>query len=162
MSAPSGHVAVPNLIYRYAELIDAGDFAAVAELFAAATVTVEGTDDVRTGAADVLDMYTTSTRRYDDNGTPHTKHLTTNLILDVDDEAGTASCRSYVTVFQATDALPLQPIYAGRYRDTFVRAGDAWRFATRRIVGEYRGDMSAHVLHPAGEPGDTPQRQTST
>jgi ketosteroid isomerase-like protein len=160
MSAPSGHVAVPKLIYRYAELIDAGDFAAVAELFADATVTVEEADDVRTGAADVLDMYTTWARLCED-GTPHTKHVTTNLILDVDDEAGTASCRSYVTVFQATDALPLQPIYSGRYRDTFVRARDTWRFATRRIVGEYRGDMSAQVLQPIGESGDTSQRQTS-
>ena len=149
MSAPSGHLAVPKLIYRYAELIDAGDFAGVAELFADATVTVDGTDDVRAGAAEVLDMYTTSTRRYED-GTPRTKHVTTNLILDVDDEAGTASCRSYVTIFQATGALPMQAIYAGRYRDTFVRAGDAWRFATRRIVGEFRGDMSGHLLQTSG------------
>jgi 3-phenylpropionate/cinnamic acid dioxygenase small subunit len=146
MSAPSGHVAVPELIFRYAELYDAGDLAALAELFAEATVTVEETGQVRTGA-DMLDLYAGYTRLYD-NGTPQTKHVTTNLILEVDDEAGTASCRSYVTVFQATDELPLQAIYSGRYRDTFVRSGDGWRFDSRRIVGDFRGDMSAHMRQP--------------
>jgi hypothetical protein len=63
-----------------------------------------------------------------------------------------------VTVFQATAALPLQAIYAGRYRDTFVRDRDVWRFATRRIVGDFRGDMSAHVLRSVGEFGDATQR----
>ena len=67
-------------------------------------------------------MFTSTTRRYPD-GTPRTKHVTTNLIVEVDDDAGTATGRSYFTVLQAVPGLPLQPIVAGRYHDRFVRDG---------------------------------------
>ena len=52
------------------------------------------------------------------DGTPRTKHVTTNPIIEVDD-AETASCRSYYTVLQQTDELPLQTIVTGRYHDRF-------------------------------------------
>ena len=138
--------AISNLVYTYAERIDAGDFAGVAALFADAVVSAEGAED-RHGTAEVLAMYEAFTRRYPDDGTPKTKHVTTNLILDIDEAAGTASCRSYFTVLQAVPGqLPLQPVCAGRYRDTFVRAEGTWRFATRYMVIDLIGDMSKHML----------------
>ena len=63
-----------------------------------------------------------TTRLYPD-GTPGTKHVTTNLIIEIDDQATGAAARSYFTVLQAVPGLPLQPILAGRYRDRFQRAG---------------------------------------
>jgi 3-phenylpropionate/cinnamic acid dioxygenase small subunit len=141
------HVHVTNLIARYAEAIDGGDFDAVAELFAAGVVTTEGSDMKQEGSAAVLGMYTAFTRRYEDDGTPHTKHLTTNLILDVDEESGTASARSYYCVLQAVPGkLALQPIITGRYHDTFVRDGAAWRFATRHIFTDQLGELGHHLL----------------
>jgi hypothetical protein len=138
--------AISNLIYTYAERIDAGDFDGVAQLFADAVVTAEGGVE-RRGTAEVLEMYTGFTRRYEDDGTPKSKHVTTNLILDVDEAAGTASCRSYFTVLQAVPGqLPLQPVCAGRYRDTFVRADGVWRFATRHMIMDLIGDLSKHLL----------------
>lgn len=149
MSEPvSGHVAVPNLIYRYAELIDSGDFAGVGGLFADAVIEVQETGAEYTGREQVQAMYQDWVRIYPDNGTPHTKHVTTNLILGVDDEAGRATCRSYVTVFQSTAALSLQPILSGRYHDTFVRADGEWRFERRRMTNEYLGDLSQHLTQP--------------
>ena len=41
--------------------------------------------------------------------------------------------------------LPLQPIVSGRYRDTFARNGDEWRFDTRHIVVEHIGDVREHL-----------------
>jgi ketosteroid isomerase-like protein len=143
-----GHIAVPNLIGLYAEAIDAGDFHGVADLLANAVITTEGTDTKVEGREAILAMYEQWTRRYDDNGTPHTKHVTTNLILDVDESEGTASARSYFTVLQATDELPLQPIITGRYRDTFTRVDGVWRFTTRHMVTDYTGDLSHHLLIP--------------
>ncbi|HZP30440.1 MAG TPA: nuclear transport factor 2 family protein [Acidimicrobiia bacterium] len=142
----SGYFAIPNLIATYAERIDAGDFEGVADLFAHATITVEENDVVVRGKAETLAMYEQYTRRYDDNGTPHTRHVTTNLILDVDDDAGTGTCRSYITVFQRTDVLPLQPILAGRYHDRFERVDSEWRFAHRHMINDYLGDLSQHML----------------
>ncbi|NUU23490.1 MAG: nuclear transport factor 2 family protein [Streptomycetaceae bacterium] len=143
-----GHIAVPNLIALYAEAIDAGDFPRVADILADATITTEGTDLKTTGRDAVLAMYENWTRRYDD-GTPRTKHVTTNLILDIDEDAGTASARSYFTVLQSTPDLPLQPIITGRYRDTFTRdATGAWHFTTRHMITDYAGDLSQHLLLP--------------
>lgn len=147
-SSLSGYHAIPNLLARYAELIDTGDFSGVGRLFADATITVEENGLTVSGTAQVQAMYERWTRRYADNGTPHTRHVTTNLILDVDDEAGTATSRSYVTVFQCTAALPLQPILSGRYHDRFRRVDGEWRFEHRHMINEYTGDLSQHMLQP--------------
>ena len=72
-----------------------------------------------------------------------------NIELD-GDQAGS---RCYVTVFQQTDVLPLQPIAAGRYVDRFERVGGEWRFADRLITGFLLGDRSQHVVWHAGVPG---------
>jgi hypothetical protein len=58
----------------------------------------------------------------------------TNLLIEVDETRGTATCRSNYTVLQQTDTLALQPIVAGRYRDEFTRIDHEWRF-TRRHMG---------------------------
>jgi 3-phenylpropionate/cinnamic acid dioxygenase small subunit len=136
--------AIENLIYRYAERIDAGDLAGVAELFthgriqAAPGIVFEGAEQVR-------GMYDSATRLYDD-GTPRTRHTTTNVAIETDDEAGTAAARAYYTVFQQTDELPLQPIIAGRYADTFHRVEGQWWFDTREIFVDLSGDLSHHLL----------------
>ncbi len=136
-------IQIANLIARYAELIDAGDFDGVADLLGGAAVGAG--DDLLTGRDAVLAMYTATTRRYPD-GTPGTKHVTTNLILDLDDAAGTASARSYWTVLQAVPGLPLQPILAGRYHDRFGRRDGAWAFTERKFLIDLVGDVSHHML----------------
>ena len=57
-----------------------------------------------------------------------------------------ATARSYYTVMQQTDALPLQPIICGRYHDTFARRGGEWRFTDRLIFSDLIGDLSQHLL----------------
>ena len=78
--------SITKLIYTYAERIDAGDFAGVAEVFAHATLTFEGFGDAVSGAPAVQSLYERTTRRYED-GTPRTKHVMTNVIVDADDDA---------------------------------------------------------------------------
>jgi hypothetical protein len=138
-------VAVSNLIARYAELIDLGDFDGVADLLGHAAVGEGGSASLLTGRDAILAMFTSTTRLYP-NGTPGTKHVTTNLILDVDDQAGTAAARTYWTVLQAVPGLPLQPILAGRYHDRFERTDGAWRFSERRYLIDLVGDVSQHML----------------
>ncbi|MCU1461880.1 MAG: hypothetical protein JWO37_1955 [Acidimicrobiales bacterium] len=140
------HAAISNLVFTYAELIDAGDFQRLAELFAHAEFTSEGDPVSHHGTEQVLAIYERFTRRYED-GTPKTKHVTTNLIVQVDEEAGTATGRSYFTVLQAVPgALALQPIVAGRYRDGFERVDGAWRFSARHIIIDLMGDLSHHMM----------------
>ena len=134
-----------NLIARYAELIDAGDLDGVSELLAHAAVGAGDSSSLLAGKEAILALYVSTTRIHPD-GTPGTKHVTTNLILDIDDDAGTASARSYWTVLQAVPGLPLQPILAGRYHDRFERADDGWRFVERRYLVDLVGDVSHHMI----------------
>jgi ketosteroid isomerase-like protein len=137
---------ITTLLYTYAERIDAGDFGGVADLFSHAEITFEGFDQVRRGRDEVLAMYEATTRRYED-GTPRTKHVMTNVIVDADGGAGTATARSYFTVLQAVPGqLALQPIIAGRYHDRFERTNGAWRFARRHMTVDLAGDLGHHML----------------
>jgi uncharacterized protein (TIGR02246 family) len=138
--------AITKLVYTYAERIDAGDFAGVAEVFADATLTFEGFSDAVTGREAIEALYARTTRRYDD-GTPHTKHVMTNVMVDVADDGDTASSRSYFTVLQAVPGeLALQPVIAGRYRHTYTRADGRWRVSTMHITIDLTGDLGHHML----------------
>lgn len=139
------HVQIQNLLGMYAERIDAADFAGVGALFAHAVITSEGLPTETRGVQEAEAMYRRAARVYDDDGTLHTKHVTTNLIIEVDEEAGTATCRSYVTVFQQTPTLPLQPIFQGRYHDRFERVDGQWRFTHRHMFSDRLGDLSGHL-----------------
>jgi 3-phenylpropionate/cinnamic acid dioxygenase small subunit len=139
--------AVEHLLYRYAEAIDGGDFSAVGELFRHGRICAASDDGPITlaeGSDAVAELYRSLVIVYDD-GTPGTKHLVTNAIIDVDEEAGAATSRSSYTVLQATDGLPLQAIISGRYRDTFHRIGGTWWFASRTMVVDLTGDLSRHL-----------------
>jgi 3-phenylpropionate/cinnamic acid dioxygenase small subunit len=142
---PSSHRAIENLIATYAELVDDGDFAGLGTLLAHATFTgsgapVSGPDAIEKMFQDMLIVY--------DDGTPRTKHVTTNVIIEAEEEAGTAVSRAYFTVLQALPGLSLQPVASGRYRDRFERRDGQWRFAERHVRVDLVGDVSRHLRHP--------------
>ena len=139
------HVAIANLIFRYAELIDAGDYDGIGRLFGDAVITADGTDHETRGAQAITALYHSTTRRYD-NGTPLTKHVTTNLLIEVADDGATATCRSYYTVMQKVEGTDLQPIISGRYRDEFAKRDGQWEFARRHMIVDLIGDLSRHLL----------------
>jgi ketosteroid isomerase-like protein len=138
--------AVSNLISGYAERIDEGDFAGVGELFEHATLTFEGFGEAISGREAIEKLYTNTTRRYDD-GTPRTKHVMTNLIVDIAEDGVHASSRSYFTVLQAVPGeLSLQPVIVGRYRHTYERVNGLWRVATMHIIIDLTGELGHHML----------------
>ena len=143
----NSYQAIKNLIYTYADRIDAGDYEGLSQLFEHAVITAEAMDDPVQGSDNVLAMYTESTRKYPDTGTPKTKHVTTNLIIEVDEENDRATGKAYYTVMQAVPgSLALQPIIAGRYHDTFHRVDGRWCFDTREMFVDLQGDLSHHLL----------------
>ena len=96
------------------------------------------------GAVAVGKLYA-GTNRVHPDGTLRTRHLTTNVIVDIDDGGETATARSAFVVFQATPDVPLQPIVAGRYHDEFACADGSWHFARRHILLEQVGNVSDHL-----------------
>ena len=137
---------IENLINIYAELIDSGDLEGVARLFTHADFLDANGKIVAVGAQEFHTLQRRAVRIYADTGTPRTVHVTTNVIISVDEAAASATARSLFTVFQATEKLGLQPIIAGRYRDSFERIEGNWRFRQRQSIPELYGDLSKHLL----------------
>jgi 3-phenylpropionate/cinnamic acid dioxygenase small subunit len=135
-------MAITELLYRYAELIDAGDFEGVGALLG------RGNFMGVSGAEKIAKLFATTTRRFPEHGnTPRTRHLVLNPIVEVD--GATAKSRSTFCVVQNTDTVPLQPIVVGRYSDSFASDPDVpggWYFTERTVDLQMVGDVSDHLL----------------
>jgi hypothetical protein len=149
----SSREAIARLIFACDDHNDRGDFVGVGALFAHGTVRVKDMDGSWTGADAVTTQFAHATKVYpvDDGRSALTHHLSTNVVIDVDEEAGTATARSYYTMLQATDDLPLQIIDAGFNTDRFERVDGEWRWLDRFITVELHGDLTHH-LHPRTTP----------
>ena len=141
----SDKVEITELLYRYAELIDAGDFDGVGRLLARSTFGGPASGSV-SGAENIAKLFAMTTRRYPDHGnTPRTRHLVLNPIVELTGEA-TAATRSTFCVVQDTETVPIQPIVVGRYYDTFGRDEGGWYFTARTVEIQMIGDVSAHLM----------------
>jgi 3-phenylpropionate/cinnamic acid dioxygenase small subunit len=138
-------LAITELLYRYAELIDAGDFDGVGALLSRATFGGTGPQGV-SGAEKIAKLFAATTRRYPDHGnTPRTRHLVLNPIVELNGD-GTAASRSTFCVIQDTETVPIQPIVVGRYFDTFGQDDGGWHFTERKVEIQMLGDVSAHLI----------------
>jgi len=135
---------IENLLYEYQERIDDGDLHGVAAMFAHAVIRAEGMDVAWVGEDQIYAMYAGFVRMY--HGSPRTTHTNPNAIIHIDEDAGTATCRSKYVVFQETPDLPLQPIITGGYHDTFERVDGAWRFTERVMITRSLGNMIHHQI----------------
>ncbi|WP_313801462.1 nuclear transport factor 2 family protein [Sphingobium sp.] len=136
-------IAIPNLLYLYAELIDAADFLGAARLFRHGGV-VTGGQRIE-GEEAIAAMWQSWMRLYD--GKPRTRHLITNPIILLGEDGQSANVRSQWTVLQATEGYPLQPVATGRYHDKFQRIDGQWCFVERDYAQvDLTGDLSAHLL----------------
>lgn len=136
-------IAIPNLLYRYAMHFDEGDLLAAARMFDHGAVVVGAQRIV--GAPRIVAMWQQWVRLYD--GKPCTRHLVTNPIIELSDDARSAGCLSQWTVLQATPDYPLQAVASGRYQDRFAIIDGAWRFTERIYLRtDLVGDTRAHLL----------------
>ena len=145
----SDRSAILELMYRYAELIDAGDFDGVGHLLGRARFGGARTPTL-SGAENIAGLFAATTRRFED-GTPRTRHLVLHPIVEIDGD--TATARSTFCVVQSTARVPLQPIVVGRYLDRFVRDQQGWHFTDRIADVEMVGDVSEHLLIDPNEFG---------
>lgn len=135
----SDETAIANLLYRYAEVLDAGNVAGAAALFQHARISTGVSEVDAEGLLEVFQEIVIHP-----GGTPRTSHVVTNPIIEVDGDR--ATCRSKYAVFQATDTLALQPIAAGRYHDAFEKVDGSWRYVHRDYsLVDLIGDQTQHV-----------------
>lgn len=131
---------IQTLMNQYCYAIDRGDFATFAQLFEQAQWIAEGQTPTKESANNLI-VYP--------DGTPRTKHVISNIQIEIQEDGVEAKARSYVTVYQATDDFPLQAIFVGEYFDQFVKENDRWRFSIREIRHSLIGDMSKHLRVPS-------------
>ena len=137
---------IRNLLGRYCDLVDAGDWPGVGALFARGRLVTDDGTELAAGAEAVAAFYTRGTQLHD--GSPRTKHVVSNTVLAAPAADGTVEARSSYLVLQAVDGLPLQPIITGRYVDRFDRdpgTEGAWYFAERAFAVDLVGDLSHHL-----------------
>ena len=137
---------IRNLLGTYCEAMDAADWDALGALFADGALTDGDGNEIARGAAGVARFYSGMVVLHD--GSPRTRHLTTNAVISVDGDS--ATCRSSFAVFQQVEDGPLQPVAAGRYRDRFTGVDGAWRFAERAFHLDQVGDLSQHLVTSRG------------
>jgi len=86
-----------------------------------------------------------------DDGTPRTKHVTTNIAIEVDEEAGTAVA-PFVLHRATSLARPCSAAHRQRQLPRPLRAPDGeWRFVERRVRTDLVGDVSRHLRRSAGQ-----------
>ena len=129
---------IRNLIHRYSEAVDQGRFEVLDELFAFASVrtaTGSGVPGAALGGGSVGAACRDGIILYAD-GTPRTRHLVTNTIIEVDESAGRATARSYNTTLQQVPGRGIEIIATARYEDSFVLVDGAWRFVRRTFTAD--------------------------
>lgn len=140
----SNEQEILNLIGQYTHFLDKGDFDGVGNLFAEGKIITTGSS--MEGKEAISKKLTEDLQVYSD-GTTRTAHVTTNTVLDIQEEKDQASAVSYLTIYQQDDErdFPLQPIMIGKYHDTFKRKNGQWHFSVREVVITFTGDLSHHA-----------------
>lgn len=128
---------ITGLLFRYCELIDSGDVEGFANLFEHGVWfrAQPGAEGVRRFLAEHVRFY---------DGSPRTTHVTTQLVLDIDLDAGCASAHSTMLLYQGLPDFPLQLIMTSRCDDTFEHDG-RWLWRRRRVTPILTGDMTRHA-----------------
>ena len=128
------------LLCEYCDSVDRGDIDGFAELFAEGAWGIAG--DLAKGAAAVRAVLD-NVIIYD--GVPNTRHLMSNVRIDVEEGGESATARCCITVMQCVQGdFPLQAIFIGTYHDTLRKQAGRWQFKERVIVPDLVGDMSRH------------------
>nr|WP_305728168.1 nuclear transport factor 2 family protein [Cupriavidus sp. GA3-3] len=106
-------------------------------------------DAVLRGSEAMLKLWQAYVKLHAD-GTPRTRHVISNPIIEIASGKLTATVRSYYTVLQASDRIALQVIAAGRYHDAFEKVDGRWRFSRRNYsMLDLKGNLTDHLLFPS-------------
>jgi hypothetical protein len=147
------HREIEQKIYRMGYALEDGDFAEVGRLLRHATF---GADRIGRavfrGEDEIRGQYERTNRTYPGHGRA-TREMYTNVLIDIDLDAGEArSTTAYTVAQQVPDAdQPFALLVAGRYEDRWARIDGEWQWADRYIVVQFKNDLNAH-MHSGTQP----------
>jgi hypothetical protein len=128
---------ITKLVNSYALHLDRGDIDGVVALFQHSTWRGNADGPVRRGRAEVRPVYEGLLAAL---GSLRTKHLLTNLTVEIDESGTTASSHCYWTVLQNIEpGAAIDVTLSGQYTDRFEKVDGTWRFADRLITTDLFG-----------------------
>lgn len=133
---------IAALVHSYARLLDEGDVEGVVALFERSTWRSLPNGSVLRGSDEVRPVYENLRAQ---GGGQQTKHLITNLSIDVEPDSNTASSHCDWTVIQGAPGRRIDITLSGQYTDTFEKVNDRWRFTDRLISVDLGGEPSNPV-----------------
>ncbi|MEO8695125.1 MAG: nuclear transport factor 2 family protein [Acidimicrobiales bacterium] len=136
MSAAPAHpdqAAIERLVHAYTARVAKGDLESIADLFVHGEVSGDAHPEPAIGRAAVLELYRTTLASSGD-GPRRLRVVTTDLQVDIDDVAGTATCVSRFTVRPSDPTITDTVLFVGRYLDEFARFDGTWAFTRRHVA----------------------------
>jgi len=137
---------IQNVLLEYGRSLDARDFVAYSNLFAAdgewagGFGTVKGPDNIKTFMEKNMGTNGNATHNY---------HLLSNFVITVNGDTATAWSRwTFVQPGERGAAIA----QAGRYDDTFVRENGVWKFKKRMASNDTGRQGGAGAAAPANAP----------
>jgi ketosteroid isomerase-like protein len=135
---------IQRVLLEYGRSLDARDFTAYSNLFAADGEWVGGFGSVK-GPANIKAFME---KNMGTNGNPtHNYHLLSNFVINVNGDTATAWSRWAFVQPQKTGGATIAQ--AGRYDDTFVRENGVWKFKKRTAGNDTGGPAQAAAPAPA-------------
>jgi len=119
------------LVHSYARLLDQGDVDAVVTLFEHSTWRSLPHGSMLRGSAEVRPVYENLLAQ---DSNYRTKHLITNLTVEVAPGGANASSHCDWTVLQGAPGERVGVTQSGQYTDTFQKIDGSWRFTDRLIT----------------------------
>ena len=123
----------------YCEAIDNADFDRVASLWKHGRwpfADGPGSEPMRRWLEERVILY---------DGKTYTKHQMTNVVIDVDEDAGTAFFTIYSSIWQALPGTKPELIIYTRLNGTFERVDGRWWWKDLELLPDLVGDTSRHV-----------------
>jgi hypothetical protein len=144
---------IEQKIYRMGYALEDGDFELVGEMLCHSTL---GADmigrRVFTGSDEIRGQYARTNIVYPGKGRA-TREMYTNVVVDVDLDAGTARSTTMYTVAQQIpdSGEPFAMLVAGRYEDEWAVIDGEWHWTDRFVVVQFKNDLNRH-MHTGSQP----------
>jgi 3-phenylpropionate/cinnamic acid dioxygenase small subunit len=122
---------ITALVHSYARLLDGDDLDGVVSLFEHSTWRSLPNGSVLRGSAEVRPVYETLLA---EDRNCRTKHLITNLTVDIEPGSSAATSHCCWTVLRSAPGEPISITLSGQYTDSFEKVDNNWRFTDRLIT----------------------------
>jgi len=124
---------IERLVHAYTQHVAAGDLESVADLFVHGGVSGDAHPEPAMGRAAVRELYA-ATLASGGEGPRRLRVVTTDLEIDIDSAASTATCASRFVVYPSDPNVTDTVLFEGRYLDQFALFDGKWAFTRRHVA----------------------------